>query len=275
MKIIVKNGYNIFISEKSVDPKNDKKIQDFWDLYQRDWEMATFKIFERYLKKDKGFIDIGAWIGPTVLYGSQIAKKCYCFEPDKTAYEYLQNNIDENKDIKDKIKCFDFGIANKNSKETFYVGSGATSISSLLPIWNKSESYTIEVHDFAAAIEISGMDFKEINFIKIDIEGAEYELIPSLVEYIKKTNNFPTLYISLHAPFTYRKFWKNNIFLRILAFFPKKISARLKNRNLIKVLSSCYKNIYRSNGKKLRNLSELGDASFFTEVVATNLSHDQ
>lgn len=267
---INKNGIDVFVSEKPVDTKHDARVMSFWNEYQNNFEDYTFAIFDRFLDKDHGFIDIGAWVGATVLYGAHKAKECYCFEPDKLAFKYLKNNILENHDIKDKIHAFDFGISDKNSQETFYVGSGSTSMSSLKPIWNKKESYTIDVHDFATTLTKANIDFKTINFIKIDIEGGEFALIPSLIDYLKKVNHYPTLYISLHTPFTFSMFWKKSFFHKVVAFLPKKVSARVKNIKMINTLSSAYSNIYLRDGTPLKKVSELGDARAFIEIVATN-----
>ncbi|MCF7843470.1 FkbM family methyltransferase [Candidatus Gracilibacteria bacterium] len=288
MRQIKKNKFNIFISEKPVDSITDERVLSFWDCYQNNFEDYTFNIFDRFLDKDHGFMDIGAWVGATVLYGAHIAKTCYCFEPDKLAFEYLKNNIEENINVKDKIKAFDFGVSDKNSRETFYVGPGSTSMSSLKPIWKKDESYDtsvynysdksqggsydIDVYDFPTTLKKANIDLKSINFIKIDIEGGEFDLIPSMIDYFEKVNYYPTLYISLHTPFTFSMFWKKSFFHKLVAYLPKKISARIKNKKLITKLSSAYTNIYLRDGKHLKSVSELGDARAFVEIVVTNSS---
>lgn len=269
-KLLKKNGYTIFVSESSVDTKTDEKVMSFWEEYENNFEDYTFKIFDRFLNKDYGFIDVGAWIGATVLYGANISKTCYCFEPDRVAFKYLENNIAVNEEIKDRIHSFDFGVSNKNSKEVFYVGSGSTSMSSLKPIWDKRGSYEIDVCDFPTTLQRASIDLSTINFIKIDIEGGEFDLIPSLIDYLKKVNHYPTLYISLHTPFTFSMMWKKTLFHKVVAYLPKKISARMKNKKLIEKVLSVYSNVYLRDGKKLTSIAELGDARAFTEIVVTN-----
>ncbi len=275
MKKIRKGLFDMCISETQVDSQRDAQMIKFWDWYQKDWELDTFKIFDKFLNKEHDYMDIGAWIGPTVLYGANLSRKCYCYEPDRLAFKYLTNNISENPNLKDKVKAFDFGVSNKNSSETFYVGEGSTSMSSLEPIWNKSLSYNIDVYDFQTTIEKSEIDFKSINFIKIDIEGGEYKLIPSLISYIKKEQHYPTLYISLHASFTFSTVWKKSILHKLIAYVPKKVLARKMNKKILKEIYSVYKNIYLKNGKLLKHVNELGDARAFSEIIATNLTIDE
>ncbi|MEY8839315.1 FkbM family methyltransferase, partial [Cribrihabitans sp. XS_ASV171] len=33
------------------------------------WEPETFGVLERHLSAERDYLDIGAWIGPTVMYG--------------------------------------------------------------------------------------------------------------------------------------------------------------------------------------------------------------
>ena len=46
---------------------------------------------------------MGAWIGPTVLYGCQNAKFCYAIEPDPVAFRQLKNNVDLNPSLISRI----------------------------------------------------------------------------------------------------------------------------------------------------------------------------
>ena len=39
------------------------------------WETDTYRIFDENIDNETLVIDIGAWVGPTVLYSAQLAKK--------------------------------------------------------------------------------------------------------------------------------------------------------------------------------------------------------
>lgn len=43
------------------------------------WNKETFEVFDKYLSKDKVFIDIGTWISLTAMYGSRKSKHIYGF----------------------------------------------------------------------------------------------------------------------------------------------------------------------------------------------------
>jgi tRNA/tmRNA/rRNA uracil-C5-methylase (TrmA/RlmC/RlmD family) len=61
------------------------------------WEQDTFHILEYYKDLEKDiYIDIGAWIGPTVLYSANIYNRVIAIEPDPIAIERLEENIKVN-----------------------------------------------------------------------------------------------------------------------------------------------------------------------------------
>ena len=73
---------------------NSSQLNHFWAQLQLNlWESNTFKIFDTFLDSNHSYIDLGAWIGPTVLYGCQKAKFCYAIEPDPVAFKQLKNNV--------------------------------------------------------------------------------------------------------------------------------------------------------------------------------------
>ena len=86
---IEKNNCSFLISE------DDEYSMNWFSNNQLDiWEQDTFHIFEYYKNYKKGiYIDIGAWIGPTVLYCANIYKKVIALEPDPIALSRLKKNI--------------------------------------------------------------------------------------------------------------------------------------------------------------------------------------
>jgi hypothetical protein len=51
----------------------DQPTVDWWDkVDNRWWEMDTYFIYKTFIGPQSSFIDFGAWIGPTVLYGATL-----------------------------------------------------------------------------------------------------------------------------------------------------------------------------------------------------------
>src|SRR5918994_6819920 len=69
----------------------------FWYAWQLGfWERETFNVIDKFVTKGHTFIDVGAWIGPTVLYGVHRAARAFAFEPDPVAFPELEANAKAN-----------------------------------------------------------------------------------------------------------------------------------------------------------------------------------
>ena len=69
---IYKNGELFLIKNSDVSP--------FWRDVYGGWDNEMFDVFDKYLSKDKVFIDIGNWITPTSLYATRKSKYVYGIE---------------------------------------------------------------------------------------------------------------------------------------------------------------------------------------------------
>ena len=158
------------------------------------WEPETFAILDKHLSPERDYLDIGAWIGPTVLYGARKARHVWCFEPDPTAFRHLAWNLDLNSI--QNVSAFGvalsdrFGVARMASVR----GEPGDSTSSLLHDGaHGSDALTIAWDQFEAMNDLSG-----VSLVKMDIEGAEFAVLPTLIPFLKKHR--PALYLSTHAP---------------------------------------------------------------------------
>jgi len=178
--------------------KCDTEHMEFWEKVNNGiWEPSTFNIYSRFLIKDSTYCDIGAWIGPTVLYASVRSMKVICFEPDLVAYKYLLHNIN----INQLHNVLPFNIALSDFDGTGRMSSFAQSLgdsaSSLLNTDKAKES--IEVLCLTWSNWHTIVKPGKIDFMKIDIEGGEFSLLPTMKDYL--TQEKPILYLSIHAPY--------------------------------------------------------------------------
>jgi FkbM family methyltransferase len=167
----------------------------FWQqVASGQWESATFAVFERFLDPAHTYLDIGCWIGPTLLYGCQLAARAYAVEPDPIAFEELQRNVALNRPTSDRVQLANLCIARKSGEVAFGSrGAGGDSTSSLL-FGKKRTHWTVKALSFADFIREYGI--AECNFIKMDIEGGEYLVLPGMRDYLH--THRPTLHLSLH-----------------------------------------------------------------------------
>ncbi|MDP2628682.1 MAG: FkbM family methyltransferase, partial [Nanoarchaeota archaeon] len=204
-----------------------------------------FKIFNRFLDKKHSYIDLGSWIGSTVLYGSQLSKYCYAIDSDAIAMNILNHNLKLNPKIKNKVKTFEICISNKKGYE--FLGNNrrgfGDSTSSIFLEDNKHKIKCISFKKFLEKEKITNC-----NFIKIDVEGAEIKILQNIKQYLKKEK--PTIHLSLH-PWLFKNL----------------------NKDSTKILDSInsYRNIFTNKGKKISQkefVSKINKGKGFDVVIA-------
>lgn len=157
------------------------------------WEPETFAVLKRLLTKESVYCDVGAWIGPTVLYAARLCRKVYCLEPDRVAYQYLLQNVQlnslENILSSHLALSFENGLSRMSSPR----GKRGDSMTSLIrPDGKRVQEVLCLV--WQQWLELVGAP--RIDIIKMDIEGGEFALLPTMKDYLAE--NRPKLFLSLH-----------------------------------------------------------------------------
>ncbi len=147
-----------------------------------------------FLDSNHSYIDLGAWIGPTVLYGCQKAKFCYAIEPDPVAFKQLKNNVKLNPSLISRISFSNSCVMN-SSGITYLTTKGEFGDSCSSTTFKKSSS-SIEVPSTTLEQFFHDNSIDDCNFIKIDIEGGEFTVLPNASKFLEEKK--PTLHISLH-----------------------------------------------------------------------------
>ncbi len=203
--------------------------QPFWDAVQSGrWEPHTFQFFRTHIAPDVLVLDVGAWIGPTALFAAQLGAKCIAFEPDPKAFVELEENYRANSDATwiDRLSIVNAAVTVDG--EPITLGSragGGDSMSSAL-FADQQTSWIAQskrLQDILREHREPGQPL----FIKIDIEGGEYSLLPAIKEILAEDG--VRVHLSIHGKFiTYvlRKKFSHLIWpLRFLAvrfaFFQK------------------------------------------------------
>ncbi len=177
-----------------LDPYHSK----FWkQLEQGHWEPHTFKVLTNFLHADSVYFDIGAWIGPTVIYAARKCKKVVCFEPDPVAYRYLRWNIELN-DLRN-VTSFSLALSDQPAIQQIssFRGELGDSMSSLISDSSGKQAVDVITLTWDGFLDFYGP--QPIDFLKIDIEGGEFALLPAMRDYLAA--NKPIVYLSTHAPF--------------------------------------------------------------------------
>lgn len=180
---------------------NDFKLDPyhfaFWSAASQErWEPSTFDVITKYLSPEATYIDIGAWIGPTVLHAAKQCKQVYCFEPDPTALRFLNWNLDLNE--LHNVHALGVAVAAEAGllKMATFGDNPGDSKTSLL---QNEAQYFVHVLAITWAEFVQKAQPENVSLIKIDTEGAEFDLVPTMREYLE--DNRPALFLSTHAPY--------------------------------------------------------------------------
>lgn len=193
MNVITIHKRNVSFNVQSV------QFASFWDLVIRGiWEEETFQIFDRFLDSEHDYLDIGAWIGPTVLWGAHKARHVYALEPDDVAFGELVVNLALNPSILAKVTPIRAALTDHSGTIRLYTSHHpGDSSASIIPI--VSEHAYREVKGLTIDDLLTNYNLRSVNFIKMDIEAGEYFAIPAIRTYLQQYR--PTLYLSLHPQF--------------------------------------------------------------------------
>ena len=168
---------------------------DYWEKFYSDSEPSVFRAYDKYLNKDKDFLDIGAWIGPNTLYAAELSRKVVAIEPDPVAFSFLKKNVEANK------------FKNVILLEKAFSSSKQLSIDPSVELGDSMTRVLDSVNLGRETVE--GVDMEELlslgdySLIKIDIEGYESIAIPSFEESLIKAK-IPMV-LSLHTSFNPNK----------------------------------------------------------------------
>ena len=161
------------------------------DPYVVPWYVKTrmggnvLPIFDKYIKKGDIVLDIGASFGFYSLYASKKAKKVIAFEPIKRAYKLLLENV-KNNSIKN-VTAHNCALGDTKKKAKLYLNRHCSGASSMV---EKSSYY--ELVDIVPVDSI----FSRADFVKMDVEGMEYQVLLGMRKLLSKSKPIIFLEIS-------------------------------------------------------------------------------
>lgn len=146
-----------------------------------------FNFYQHFykVKENDVVLDTGANCGHlSILFSKLVGKDgfVYAFEPDRYNIESIKNNILLNKDLNPNIEIVDLLLWNENIMVNFHeAGTVASSAVWIPDVENCVEKQAILVDDW-----VKENNIKKLDFIKMDIEGAEIEALDGCIETIRK-----------------------------------------------------------------------------------------
>lgn len=180
----------------------DGSFRDHWWIhdYPR-WEHQTFQVFDKYLDPSKTMIDLGTWIGPTVLFTAQKSLHVVGVEADCDAAQTLRQNLRLNSIT--NVTVIEKAIGAHDGKaffgpNRFRESAGLNASMSQLQPDPKSNrlNYQVDVISFQTLLGSCVLDESKISLIKVDIEGGEETILRDLLVFCQRT--LTPAYVSFH-----------------------------------------------------------------------------
>lgn len=163
-----------------------KECEGFYSLLV---EQFIQNIYERRYKIQKGdkVVSIGASIGTnTVVFLKEVGKegKVIAIEPDRDRLKYLEKNIRINK-LENNLVIIKKGVWDKKTEMLAYKKNPGES-SSL--ICSRDSKKIIEFEVDTLDNILADINEKKVDFIKMDIEGAEIEALKGMRKTLKNND---------------------------------------------------------------------------------------
>jgi len=147
------------------------------------YEIETLTFLQLHYKTFDYVIDIGGNIGNHVLYycSCMDAKLVYCFEPNEFNRETLKKNVELN-NLTSIVEIYPIALgshAGKGVQEAFTFKNTGMNRVNKIEEGDKYEN-TVEIKP------LDEFDIQRVNFIKIDVEGFELDVLKGSEQTIKR-----------------------------------------------------------------------------------------
>lgn len=169
----------------------------FWDEFVASWEPQTFEVYRRYITPATTVLDLGAWVGPTVLIAASLgARRIVAVEANATTYRELMRTVSYNLELASRVSLINRCVHQDEGWVTFGNTDGSTSSSSASSVRGSG----MRVHTISLAALLQQDLLSDVGFIKIDIEGSEVHIARDIAQLATRPG-LEAIYLSLHPPF--------------------------------------------------------------------------
>lgn len=171
----------------------------YFKYFPETYEAENFEFLSESCKPGAVIIDIGAHIGLFSVIASQVTGKTgkvYAFEPAPSTYALLQKTIVINHE-EQVIESFQKAVGKENGKITFFISDDQADNSNSLVNYKEDRSlHGIDVAVTSIDNFVKEKNISKLNFIKIDVEGAEYDTLQGAANTLK--NLKPVCIVAIH-----------------------------------------------------------------------------
>ncbi|HEY5477374.1 MAG TPA: hypothetical protein VIK11_11760 [Tepidiformaceae bacterium] len=140
-----------------------------WTMVSRgEWEPDTYDALDWLVDRGSAYLELGSGVGETALYAARVARDVYAVECDVETYAELTRNLSMNAGDLGNVMPLNVRVALQSDPP------GSLTFAALE-----------EAHPLGSGA-----------VIKMDIGGSEYDILPTMVPYLRETR--PSLHLRLH-----------------------------------------------------------------------------
>lgn len=163
------------------------------------FESAEINFVQKYLKQGMTALDIGAHHGLYTLLASKRvgpSGKVFAFEPSPRERRQLVRNVRVN--FCSNVHIEPCALGKETARDNLYiVEGGEDGCNSLRPPAVQSETRPVQVEIVTLDAIASRLGMTKIDFIKLDVEGAELDVLKGALEVLQ-TNPRPVLLVEVY-----------------------------------------------------------------------------
>lgn len=163
------------------------------------WNLLEYAAFKAAIPEGGCLLDVGANVGAySLLMGQWVGPKghVYAFEPNPDVAEGLALHVSLN-GLADRITIVRKAICDRQGKCEFVFGDS---------IGSGRLFDELEIHSHSNRVDVESISLDEFcrlgrirpQFIKVDVEGAEFEVLEGARELIRSWKNGLRLFVELH-----------------------------------------------------------------------------
>lgn len=149
------------------------------------FEPEMLDLFRVLAENSKTVLDIGSNIGCTAIFFASIAKSVYAFEPSPSTFSLLEKNVSKSRKKNVHSKNYGIGYENGETNLTFAPSNrsgGFVSNKITASLGHTVERIAIKRLDDV----IVSLGVRDIEFIKIDVEGFEGDVLRGAKQTLAK-----------------------------------------------------------------------------------------
>jgi FkbM family methyltransferase len=171
----------------------------YFRYFEKGYEKSNFNFINKEVKESMTVLDIGSHIGlMAAVFGKKVGNngRVFAFEPTPSTVRILRETVRLNHGT--NVSVEPYALADQKGKMTFYISDNLADNSNSLANNHRNDraEQAIEVDVNTVDDFVKERNIPKVDFMKVDVEGAEFRLLKGARQTIMKHK--PRMILALH-----------------------------------------------------------------------------